>query len=179
MACFGGWLLLGPARLIRTITAVPKHANALSNAAGRGAVNSANATPELLVQVELRKMFPLPFFPPRIITALPSEIVLPLPLCPPPKTPLTATELRAKRIQENAEKQELLEYERSHIMSSPFRHASRAFYGLFKALGRTWSREGFLRVEVKGATYKLDVSGGWALDGGKGLDRLVRLKPRL
>ena len=64
-------------------------------------------------------------------------------------------------------------------MSSPFRHMSRAFFQLFKAIGRTWSRDGFLKVEVKGSNYKLDVSGGWALDGGKGLDRLARLKPRL
>jgi len=177
MMCFGGWLLLGPARLIRSITAVPKHAHTLSTAALKQRMK--NATPELRVEVELRKMFPLPFFPARTITAKPGEIILPLPLCPPPPKPLSATELREKRLYEEHERQKLLEYERSHIMSSPFRHASRALFHMFKAIGRAWSREGFLRVEVNGGQYKLDVSGGWALDGGKGLDRLARLKPKL
>jgi hypothetical protein len=29
---------------------------------------------------------------------------------------------------------------------------------------------------VKGSKYKLDIGGGWGLDEGRALDRLVRLK---
>jgi hypothetical protein len=177
MACFGGYLLLGPARLVRTITAVPKHANAVSTAAGKSAGNAA--APSLEIEVELRKMFPLPFFPARKIIAKPEEIVLPMPLFTPPSKALTVSEMRELRLQEEREKKELREYERSHIMTAPFRHASQGFFYLFKAIGRTWSREGFLKLEVKGMRYKLDISGGWALDGGRALDRLTRLKPRL
>lgn len=172
MAAFGTWLALGPARLIRTITAIPKSANALSTAVGKA------AAPELEIEVELRKMFPLPFFPARKIYVKPEEIILPLPLAPPPPKTLTPTELREIRIAEEAERQKLLEYERSHIMTSPFRHMNRAFFELFKAIGRTWHREGFMKVEVKGSSYKLDITGGWALDGGRALDRLCRVKPR-
>lgn len=64
----------------------------------------------------------------------------------------------------------------SHIMTRPFRHMSRAFYKMFKAISRTWSREGFLKLGVDGQIYKLDVSGGWALDEGKALDKLVKVK---
>ncbi len=35
-----------------------------------------------------------------------------------------------------------------------------------------------MKVEVKGSSYKLDVTGGWALDGGRALDRLARIKPK-
>jgi hypothetical protein len=170
MAAFGTWLVLGPARLIKTITAIPKHANALSTAAGK------SATPELQIEVELRKMFPLPFFPARKLYVSPSDIILPVPLSPPPPKPLSPADLHALRMEEKAEQQKLLEYEQSHIMSKPFREMSRGFFRLFKAIGRTWHREGFLRINVKGGKYKLDVSGGWALDGGRALDRLCRVK---
>ncbi|KAE9379367.1 hypothetical protein N431DRAFT_397695 [Stipitochalara longipes BDJ] len=173
MAAFGTWLVLGPARLIKTITAIPKNPNVISTAVGK-AVN-----PELQIEVELRKMFPLPFFPARKLYVKPEEIALSLPIAPPPPKNLSPADLREIRIEEEAEKKKLLEYERSHIMTSPFRHMSRAFFQLFKAIGRTWHREGFMKVEVKGSSYKLDVTGGWALDGGRALDRLARVKPKL
>jgi len=71
----------------------------------------------------------------------------------------------------------VLAYDREHIMTAPFRHASRAFYELFKAVGRTWTREGFVKLGVKGRKYKFDVTSGWALDGGRALDRLATLTP--
>jgi hypothetical protein len=173
MAAFGTYLVLGPARLIKTITAIPKNANAVSTAVGKA------ANPELQIEVELRKMFPLPFFPARKIYAKPEEIILPLPLAPPPARTLTPTEKYELRVAEEEEKRKILEYERSHILTRGLRDMSRAFFQLFKAFGRMWHREGFMKVEVKSATYKLDVTGGWTLDGGRALDRLAKVKPRL
>jgi hypothetical protein len=173
MATLGTYLVLGPARLIKTMTAIPKNANAISMAVGKA------AAPELQIEVELRKMFPLPFFPARKLYVKPEEIILPLPLAPPPSKTLSATELREVRVAEEAERKRLWEHEKSHLLTSPFRHMSRAFFQLFKMIGRSWHREGFMKVEVKGASYKLDITGGWALDGGRALDRLVRVKPRM
>ena len=176
MACFGGWLFLGPARLIRTITAIPRHAKSISFAA----VGKTSA-PELQVEVVLRKMLPVPFFPARVLYAKPGELVLARPLLPPPSRRLTPEEELSRQLKLKEAAKAAHEYEKSHIMTSPFRHGSRAFsqafYNLFKAIGRTWTREGFLKVGVKGATYKLDVTGGWALDGGRALDRLSKIKP--
>jgi len=35
-----------------------------------------------------------------------------------------------------------------------------------------------VNAKIQGGNHKLDVSGGWALDGGRALDRLVVVKPR-
>ena len=175
MAAFGTWLLLSPSRLVKTITAIPK---TTSTAATTTGTNLARATqPALIVEVELRKMFPLPFFPARKIYVTPDELVLRAPLATPIDKTLTPAEIRLAGQREVEERARALAYEREHLMTSPLRHANRAFFDLFKAVGRTWTREGFLKLEVKGRTYKLDTTSGWALDGGKALDRLATLKP--
>jgi hypothetical protein len=168
MAGLGGWLVLGCSGLIKTITAIPKKMEAVGK------------NPELLIEIELRKMFPVPFFPARKILVKPEELALRAPVVPPVDRTLHPEELRQMRMKEEIARREQLEYEKSHIMTAPFRHASRAFFALFRAVGRSWSREGFLKLQVRGReTYKLDVSGGWALDGGRALDRLATLKPKL
>ncbi|KAI9823901.1 MAG: hypothetical protein M1832_002219 [Thelocarpon impressellum] len=74
------------------------------------------------------------------------------------------------------------EFERTHLLSAPFRHASYALWRLLQTLGRVWTRDGFVKVFVRSSeggrvrTLKLDVSGGWALDGGRGIERLVKVK---
>ncbi|KAG0646785.1 hypothetical protein D0Z07_6333 [Hyphodiscus hymeniophilus] len=146
------------------------------------AAGARTAGSEMKIEIELRKMLPLPFFPARKLYVRPDEIRLKHVLASPaPKAPeLPAPLLRAARLQEEAEKAKALEYERTHIMSRPFReigrYTSKAFFDLFQAVKRSWSREGFTGIYVKEYRYKLDVSGGWALDGGRALDRLVTIK---
>jgi hypothetical protein len=172
MAAFGTWLILGPTRLIKTITAIPRNANSMSTAVGKA------ANPELQIEVELKKMFPLPFFPARKLYVKPEEITLPIPLAPPPSKTLSPADLRQIRIEEEAENKRRLEYQQSHFLTFPLRNTSRAFFELFKAIGRMWHREGFVNVGIKGSNYKLDVTGGWALDAGRALDRLAKVKPK-
>jgi hypothetical protein len=176
MAALGTWVLLGPSRLVRTITALPQTSTA-ATAAGTSLTRAV--PPKLMIEVELRKMFPLPFFPARKIYARPDELVLRMPLAPVDNKGLTPAEMRVARQQEEEETARLLAYERGHVMSAPFRHANRAFFNLFRAVGRTWTREGFLKLGVKGRIYKLDITGGWALDGGRAVDRLATIKPNL
>lgn len=172
MAAFGTWLVLGPARIIKTITAIPKNIGDISNAVGKA------ATPELQIEVELKKMFPLPFFPARKIYVKPEEIVLRHPLAQPSKG-LTAADVRAAQIEKEREKQKFLEWKNNHLLTLPFRQMSQGFFKLFKMVGRSWHREGFMKVVVGGASYKLDTTGGWALDGGRALDRIATLKPSI
>jgi hypothetical protein len=165
MACFGGWLVLGPARLIKTITAIPPP-QALAKGAGRQG--------PLKIEIELRKMFPLPFFPARKITGSMEDLTLNRRLYAPiVEGRMTAADRVAMQRRLEREQQE----ERSKsILTAPFRHANKAFHNMFRAMGRTWSREGFLQLEIRRQAYKLDVTGGWALDDGKALDKLVRVK---
>ncbi len=175
MALAGGYFLLGPAWIIRKITAMPHPA---LKAAGTVSPNLAkNATPELQIEVELRKMLPIPFFPARKMSVRPEEIQIRHVLAK-PEVKRTALELKAIQMQEVAKKEAALEYERTHVMSAPLRHLSRAFFDLFTGIRRAWTREGFTDIYVKGYRYKLDVSGGWVLESGRALDRLVKIKPR-
>lgn len=166
VAVFGGWLMLGPARLVNTITAMPMPVPSASRAA-------SNARPELRIDVQLRKMFPLPFFPARVISTRPEALSLNERLYAPSqeRAPTPADRERLRQ-----EQQRLHEIEKTKIMSAPFRHASILFFNAFQSAKRVWTRAGFLELGVKGQVYKLDVSGGWALDEGRALDRLVQRK---
>ncbi|TVY80718.1 hypothetical protein LSUE1_G005760 [Lachnellula suecica] len=170
MAAMAGWFIMGPAMLIKSITAVPKSVVMSLGTAAKGGAS----VPELQLEVELRKMFPVPFFPPRKLYIEPHQLELPTALAAPAPT-RAAISLREM---EQAEKQreEELEYRRNHILSMPFRDANKAFYSLFANTRRAFVREGFMKVAVKGKIYKLDVTGGWALDEGRGLDKLVAVK---
>lgn len=184
MAGAGGFFLLGPAWIVKSITAMPAAALKAAGAApGKTATSMVKgkgngAAPELHIEIELRKMLPLPFFPARKMYVLPSEIQL-LHQLARPSPSLSPSQKAALRAQEEAAKEAELEYERTHIMSRPIRHMSRAFFDLFQGARRIWTREGFTGIYVKGYKYKLDVSGGWALDGGRAIDRLVEVKPKL
>lgn len=176
MAAMGTWLMLSPSRLVRTITAVPKAASRMA-LGGKAIQKGGNM--ELEMEIVLRKMLPIPFVKPRTLRVKPEDLVIRSPLVRPPARVMTPEEKHWARQQEEAEKKKALEYERSHIMSSPFRHMNKLIFTLFRAISRAWTREGFAKLKVNGQTYKLDVTGGWALDDGKALDRLVTLKPEI
>lgn len=166
--------MLGPAMLIKSITAVPKNVVLTLGTAAKGAT-----VPELQLEVELRKMFPIPFFPARKIYIKPHELVIPMSLSPRVITGapgrVTASEERMRRLGTEAEQKKQAEYDRNYLLTSPFRHAGKAFMSLFVNTKRALVRDGFLKVNVKGQKYKLDITGGWVLDNGRALDKLVRV----
>ncbi|OBT63573.1 hypothetical protein VE03_07002 [Pseudogymnoascus sp. 23342-1-I1] len=159
MAAMGGWLLFAPASLIRSITAHPVKSLV------------ANGQPTLRIDIELRKMLPVPFMAPRIVSAAPADLQLNHSIYAPPARPETAAE-RARQLAEEREAEK-----QKSILLAPFRHASQAFFGLFVAIRRTWTRDGFLRLKTGKRSYKLDITGGWALDEGRALDRICKVLP--
>lgn len=174
MACFGGYLVLGPARLIKTITAIPSgqvqaQARALANGVGKNGNGQG-----LAIEIELRKMLPIPFFPARKVIARPEDLTLNRRVYVPPVDPRQAAVERLE--QRRRLKREQDEERRKSIWWRPFRDANRAFHKLFMAMRLVWTRDSFLELTVKGSKYKLDVGGGWGLDEGRALDRLIRLK---
>lgn len=162
MAAMGGWLIFAPAYLIRSITAHPVKSLV------------ANGPPTLRVDIELRKMLPLPFLAPRVVSASPADLQLNHSIYTPAVRPVTAAE-RFEAAKRQAD--ELAAERKKSIMLAPFRHASQAFFGMFVAIKRTWTREGFLKLKAGKKTYKLDITGGWALDEGRALDRICKVLP--
>ncbi|KAJ2974594.1 hypothetical protein NUW58_g8612 [Xylaria curta] len=82
----------------------------------------------------------------------------------------------AKRLEDAKRRKEEREYELDHLMTAPFRDAGRAL-GLLGKLRRGLTGEGFAPVFIKGVQYKLDIEGGYALENGQVLDRLVKIQP--
>ena len=161
MACLGTWLLLGPSRLIRSLTAIPT--SAISH-------GSATNVP-LSIRIEVRRALPLPGLPPRVFTAAPADLALSRRIHEPPAQ---AEVLHPAEARKRAEQQR--EFERSRILSVPFRHLSYAIWSGLQGLSRVWTREGFAKVRINGRSgvWKVDRAGGWALDGGRAVDRLVK-----
>ncbi|KAL3419632.1 hypothetical protein PVAG01_08130 [Phlyctema vagabunda] len=166
MASLGGYLLFGPARLIKTIRAVPQKAL------------TGGGQPALKIEVELRKMFPVPFFPARKLVVSPAEVQLPRAFAQ-IETRKSAALLHAERKAEEQRVKADLEYERSHVMTRPFRHMKYGAGECFRALRQSWTREGFWAVRVAGQRYKLDASRGWSLEGGKPMERLMTVDKTL
>ena len=90
--------------------------------------------------------------------------------------PLTGYERVKAHEAEQERLAKLREYEMNHLMTAPFRHAGQGAQSAWSQIQRAFSREGFVPVLVNGDRQKLDVTGGWALENGRALDRLVTLK---
>ncbi|TQS38425.1 hypothetical protein Golomagni_01067 [Golovinomyces magnicellulatus] len=155
---FGIRFLRNPVRIIQSITGRPKISNDKST---------------LEIEIELKRMLPMPFLQPKVISVAPNEIFVPTYFARPLSSPLSKSELRAQRIEENLRRQAELEYERSHIMSAGIRHLWRAigtvFTTIFRATQRAFTQDNFLEMRIR--------DGGWALDKGKAIDRLVTVEP--
>ncbi|KAH7418120.1 hypothetical protein BKA64DRAFT_189103 [Cadophora sp. MPI-SDFR-AT-0126] len=173
MACLGGWLVLGPTRLVKSLVAVPRNVQMIKG--GLAKPGDGSIVPELQIEVELKKMFPVPFFPRRKFYVKPEEIELSHRFVPVNKR-ISIQESRERAKLEAMEKARLLEYERNHILTSPFRRMSQLTFKMFTELKRVWTREGMMRVDIQNQRYKVDISGGWALEGGRALDRLAKIK---
>ena len=76
--------------------------------------------------------------------------------------------IERQRAEEERRRREF-QYDKEHLMTAPFRHAGRAFSAAWQGVRRSFTKEGFAKVNIGGKQYKLDVTGGWALDGGRAL----------
>jgi len=159
MGGFSGWLFLGPARLINTITAVPAKLRKLPQAVGK----NATLSPDLYLGITFRRTI----FLKKPLWVAPQDIEFPGPLA------RAEEEISPEQARERAQEQELLA---KHSLLAGF---SRAMHGAFQSFKKTWTRDGLISIDIKGEKYKLDVDGAWALENGRALDRLVKLKKRV
>jgi hypothetical protein len=157
-ACLGCWFILAPSGIIRSISAVPT-------------IATGTAARSLRLEIELLRTPPLPFLPAKRIVVLPTETSLNFPL----HTPVSRADQRRMELS-NMDKAWQQKSRGKSILTLPFRQMSLGFHKLVSATSRLFTRAGFLKLDAKGLTYKLDITGGWALDEGKALDKLVRVK---
>jgi hypothetical protein len=159
----GTTFALRPASIIRAIKVLP-------SAAVKG------GTPQrVMLEVTARRKAIIPL-PPKRIQVTPEEIVMANRMCLRPVIP-SQEELAAKKIEEAKRRQAEREYELNHLMTAPFRDARKAGFTLLENLQRGLTGEGFAPIYIKGEMYKVDVLGGYALEGGQVLDRIVRITP--
>ncbi|KAL2164626.1 hypothetical protein VTH06DRAFT_3843 [Thermothelomyces fergusii] len=180
MAGMGAYFVMGAGRIVRTIEAVPAAAVAKQLASG------TTASP-IYIEVSTRRM--APFLPPKKHLLLPEEVQLPFRmysvfsaskasgLPAGQQRPVGLAErVRAERAAMEARLAER-EYIRDHILTVPFRDARRAFGTAWAGIKRSFNREGFARIRLGNREYKMDVTGGWALDDGRAMDRLLPIRP--
>ncbi|KAK3380177.1 hypothetical protein B0T24DRAFT_185138 [Lasiosphaeria ovina] len=202
MASMGGYFALGTARVVKQIDVVPfapflasttatasKSKRLLQPSAALLRAAKQKAAPPVLIEVATRR--PFPFLPAKRRLFLPDEVQLPfrmngmLSSAPPPPPPAsspgtgaggkTATTAQAQRA-ERERRARARQYELDHIMTAPFRDASKGFRRVSEQMSRVFTGGGFARIDLRGARHKLDVTGGWALDNGRAMDRLLTIR---
>ena len=121
----------------------------------------------------MRRMVAVPFNKPRCYEAAPFDITL--------SSRLNDTSLnQSNTASEEHSHAHSTRFEKiAKALSAPITIMSQFSWQLLSALARVWTRDGFIKVQVKGLTgvLKMDEVGGWALENGKGVNRLIRVKP--
>ncbi|RYP56876.1 hypothetical protein DL771_011518 [Monosporascus sp. 5C6A] len=179
MAALGTRFAMMPASIVRSITLLPAAAaatTAQSAKAGAGAAAKAtSAARPVLLEVKARRTSPFPFVPLKRMRVEPQQVVMKTRLFT-PKTEHSPYEKMAMKREEERRRKEAQQYERDHLMTAPFRHGAWAAGTIFAGIRQGLTGEGFVPIEVNGAKYKLDVTGAYALEDGRALDRIVKIE---
>ncbi|KAK4106773.1 hypothetical protein N658DRAFT_491399 [Parathielavia hyrcaniae] len=197
MAGMGAYFVMGAGRIVRSIEAVPAAAVAASK---RIATAGASHTPPIYIEVATRRF--VPFMPPKKTLLLPDEVLLPFRMysvfagsgSAAAAAAAAATAAQAShenlahkpmslaervRVERASREARIAErkYTMDHLLTAPFRDAGKAFGTAWRGIRRSFNREGFARIQLGKQEFKLDVTGGWALDDGRAMDRLLPVRP--
>ncbi|KAK5010362.1 hypothetical protein LTR28_010361 [Elasticomyces elasticus] len=186
--CFAGsalYLAYAPAKCIKSITAVPPQLGALAKGAAR-----TDAKPTL--RFEISRL--LPFTKPTFIDVSPEDCALDRSVAvmlPTIRSSLPAAEQRHANLRPEEQLQlaarrdrDLQAFDRAHLLTMPFRRlyrllarvASALFSGVIQDGKKMMWRHHLAYVRIKGrGNWKVDLAGAWVLDGGRALDRIVRV----
>lgn len=170
LAAMGTFFFIQPARVVAYIKAVPTTENFVKNARTNAAKKS-----RLLVEVGIRR--PLLGWEPKRLIVAPSDISMPTRLSAPVMT-MTRGELIEIERQLRDERIAEIKYDKEHLMTAPLRQMHRAFREFFKGTMRAFSMEGFADIIIDKKRYKIDILGGWALEDGKAIDKILMTDDR-
>ncbi|KAK0748695.1 hypothetical protein B0T21DRAFT_357085 [Apiosordaria backusii] len=178
MAAMATYFILGTNRIIKTISAVSSTSSSLTKSSAR-----PSGQGPLYIEVTTQRMFP--FMKPKKKLYMPHEVELPFRMgslfehnkrLGKTETLSVAEQVKQQRAEIEAKKKER-EYTMNHLLTAPFRDAKKVFKGAWPGIVRSFSREGFTKISIGGEIFKLDTSGGWALDDGRAMDRLLPIRP--
>lgn len=163
-AVLGTTFALRPNSIIRSIRLMPDP----------GLPHTPGSPPKRVVlEVIARRIMPIPAE--RKLVPLESFVLVNRMLYRP--RVLSPEERMAQKLEDARLARERREYELNHILTSPFRDAGRLSAGVFGNIRRGLTGEGFAPVYINGIRYKMDVEGGYSLEDGRVLDRIVKIQP--
>ncbi|KAH7328542.1 hypothetical protein B0I35DRAFT_473233 [Stachybotrys elegans] len=172
----GFWLIAKTPNIVQSIRLLPtKKAPSPSTkpTAAVAAVAAAPAQPQL----ELTVKSMVPFKKPRVIKANLEAVAL--------KTRFSLPEefvpdLKRREIAREEEKRRaaLHKFDMEHLFTMPFRRIIRAFKALFQGVLSAWTDKGMGIIKVDGKQFKVDVTKGFAHDGFRTLERIVKIEGR-
>lgn len=175
MASVGTYFAMGTLRIVKTIEAVPAVAEALPRALlGKPAAQR----PPIYIMVHTQRL--VPFLPTKKLAYWPEQVRLPFRMTEAvaaarPAPPSARDRLLARQAEREANEKRA-KYDREHLMTVPFRDAKRAAGTAWQGIARAFFREGFAKIELAHWNYKIDVTGGWALDDGRAIDRVLSVR---
>ncbi|KAF2972804.1 hypothetical protein GQX73_g819 [Xylaria multiplex] len=165
-AAIGTLFALRPSSIIRSIKVLPYPTSQ----------QASDPSPRrVMLEVIARRISPIPL-PPKRFQVEPENIVLVNRMQHRPVV-LSREQMTAKKLEDAERRKQEREYEMNHLMTAPFRDAGRASSTLLGNIRRGLTGEGFAPVFINGVRYKLDIEGGYALENGQVLDRLVKIQP--
>ncbi|KAI1127516.1 hypothetical protein F5Y10DRAFT_242670 [Nemania abortiva] len=167
-AALGTVFALRPSSIIRSIKVLP---NTISQRA------AGSPRQPVMLEVAARRISPIPL-PLKRMRVAPEHVVLVNRMQHRPVF-LPREQLAAKKLEDTKRRKEERQYELDHLMTAPFRDAGRASSTLLGNIRRSLTGEGFAPVFINGIKYKLDIEGGYALENGQVLDRVVKIQPDL
>ncbi|KEY70241.1 hypothetical protein S7711_04350 [Stachybotrys chartarum IBT 7711] len=169
----GFWLITKTPNIVHSIRLIPP--KTLDAAAKASSAAGPQPTPQPQLEVTVKRM--LPFLQPKVITkdldavTLKSRFSLPSEHVP----GLRYTE---RKLQAEAQKKALRKFDMEHLLTMPFRRLGRGCRNLFVGVRDSWTDTGMGQMKIDGKTYKVDVTHGFAHDGFRTLERLVKVVGR-
>lgn len=162
------YLISKTPNIVHTIRLLPRQA------ATPAATPAARAGPAAFQQPQMELVVKpmLPFLRRKVVTADLDKVTLESRFSLPDEFVPELRRLERKR-EEEERKAALQKYDMEHIMTMPFRRLARAFRRMFNGIRSAWTDSGFGTMKVDGKSYKVDITGGFAHDGFRTLEKLL------
>ncbi|PHH86250.1 hypothetical protein CDD83_10523 [Cordyceps sp. RAO-2017] len=165
LAGMGFYLIRQTANVVGSIRLLPS-----AGAGGQPARSVAPASPRM--EVTVKRMLPL--LSPKVMTTSLDKVTLETRFSLPEAYVPALKRHRLER-EEAARRKQQHEFDMNHLLMMPFRHLGRGLVRMFYGIRASWTDLSYGTIKVDGKNLKVDVTGGFAHDGFRTLERVVRV----